>query len=175
MVYGRYNQQPSAYITTRCDVTTQNPLTPTSQYLCDLAPSPHVCLITRSGNRDIPKKRRGVHSDAFQNSLSEHLLLSMWTPGVIQAIIRNPQPLYRLPSHDVRVDDLIYIFRLLHRVPHFIGIHDHRRTMLTLIETTGLISANQFDPLLRQLRLESFMQFARLLWIAASTRMILRT
>jgi hypothetical protein len=53
------------------------------------------------------------------------------------------QPLHRAAMHQVLVDDLIYIFKPDKAIPDSLGIDHNRRTMLALVETAGLVGADQ--------------------------------
>jgi len=104
------------------------------------------------------------------------LLASVWARSIVQAIVRNAQPLDRLTVDDVRIDDLVHVSSFLHGIPDGLRIHDYRRAVFALIQAPGLIRANRiFDSPLREFGFECSVQVARLLRIAASARMVSRT
>lgn len=66
----------------------------------------------------------------------------MFTSGGVQACIGNAQSLDRLFTKDVGYDDFFDISRGYISVPNRIRIDDYCRTVLTLVETTGLVGAH---------------------------------
>ena len=60
----------------------------------------------------------------------------------INAFVLQHEAGYRDVIHDVRLHDLGNILRLYSAVPHRLGIHDHRWSVLTLVEAPGLIGAH---------------------------------
>jgi len=57
----------------------------------------------------------------------------------IHARIRQPQPRHRPPADQVFLHNLLCIPRFHKSVPDGLGIHDHHRPVLTLIQAAGLI------------------------------------
>lgn len=66
-------------------------------------------------------------------------MLACWR---IDAVISQPQSLYRNAPGDVRFDDLSYVLRANAAIPDLVGIHHDVRTMLALVQTSGLVGAN---------------------------------
>ena len=77
----------------------------------------------------------------------------------IQARLRKTKTLHRFPANDVRVDYLVDVGFGDVAVPDSLRIDDHCWTVLALVETARLVGAHSaFQPKLRQLLLEEFLQ-----------------
>ena len=61
----------------------------------------------------------------------------------VQAIIRDAQSFDRPSAHQVFANDLRAVLGLHIAIPHSAGINDHRRPVLALIETSGLVDAHR--------------------------------
>lgn len=102
--------------------------------------------------------------------------LAMLATRSVDAAGREHQPCDRLPTYDVRLDDLIDIrFRDV-AVPNRFGIDDDVGSVLTLVEAARLVGPDlPFETALGQLLLEQLLQFGFRLRIATATRVSLRT
>lgn len=67
---------------------------------------------------------------------------SMRAARRVQAILREAKACHGYPADQVRSHDLLNIFRLHEPVPNRLRIHDNRRSVLTLVEATGLVDPN---------------------------------
>jgi hypothetical protein len=87
----------------------------------------------------------------------------------VEAGIGKHKALHRLPADDVRFDDLVHICLGDVSIPHPLGVNYDIRAVLTLIETTRLVGPHSaFEPSLRQLLLEEFLQLRLAAGIATS-------
>ena len=94
----------------------------------------------------------------------------------VQTGIRHAKPLDRPAANDVRFDNFIYIGFGDEAIPDRFGINDDVRSVLALVEASGLIRPYAaFQPSLRQFLLEKFLQTAFGGWVARSSRMARRT
>ena len=99
----------------------------------------------------------------------------MLATGRVDAGIAQPQPLYWLASHDVRIDDFIHVGQRHPAIPHPIGIDHQVRTVLALVQAPRLIRPYPaFQSAFRQFLLEQFLQLCSCRWVAASSRMSCR-
>ena len=99
----------------------------------------------------------------------------MFTTVGVEAGVCQHQPLYRLSSDDMRLDNLIQISQGYAAVPHGVRINHQIRAVLALVETTGLVGPDlPFQPSLGQLLFESLLQLRAGLGIAATTGMACR-
>ncbi len=94
----------------------------------------------------------------------------------VDALVGQPQPLHRTAVDQMLLHDLRCIFRLHTAVPNGLGIHDHRGSVLALIEAAGFVDAHGTSQARRlgQL-LQLRMQFALSIRGARRPRRTLRT
>ena len=94
----------------------------------------------------------------------------------IQALFGQAQALDRSPAYDVRLNDLFDVRFAYATIPDAIGIDHHVRSVLTLVEASGLIRANaSLQAVGSQLLLEELWEASFRQRIAASARMPCRS
>ena len=77
-------------------------------------------------------------------------MLACWS---IDAVISQPQSLYRNAPGDVRFDDLSYVLRANAAIPDLVRINHDVRSVLTLIQAAGFVGANACLKVARRNRL----------------------
>ena len=102
--------------------------------------------------------------------------LAMLAGFGIEAGVGQAQPLDRLTANDVGFDDLVDVGFGDVPVPDGFWIDNDRRTVLALIEASGLIRPHfALQAALRELLLECLLQLSLSSWIAASPWIARRT
>ena len=86
-------------------------------------------------------------------------LIAMKTGLCIQTVLGQAKPLHRRTSHQVLRHNRGGVFRLHIAVPDGLRVNHHHRTMLALVQTTGLVDAHfsgqpRFFGQLLQLRMQ---------------------
>src|SRR5512143_760117 len=90
----------------------------------------------------------------------------------IEARVRRYQPLDGFSTNDVRIENLVDIFRGDVSIPNRLRINNDIRAVLALVEASGLIGADlslQAAP--RDSCLEKLVQFSAAIGVAASAWM----
>ena len=64
----------------------------------------------------------------------------MRAPSCVQAILGDDQAFDRLPTYDVRIDDLVHFGRRYVPIPDAIRINDDIWAVFALVETASLVS-----------------------------------
>ncbi|SPE27112.1 hypothetical protein SBA5_570004 [Candidatus Sulfotelmatomonas gaucii] len=79
----------------------------------------------------------------------------------VDATLSQAKPLHRPPAHQVLLHNLRRIFRLHVAVPHRLGVHHHRGTVLALVQAAGFVNPHLgLEPCLSAQLLQPRMQFA---------------
>ena len=90
----------------------------------------------------------------------------------VDTFLAHSQALDWLSAYDVGIDDFIDIIERDMSVPDCLGIDHEIRTMLALVQASRLVGADaSTQPSLRQLLLESLLQFRVSVRITTSSRM----
>jgi hypothetical protein len=97
----------------------------------------------------------------------------MWACAGVDATLSQAQPLHRPPAHQVLLHNLRCIFRLYVAVPHCLGVHHHRRSMLALVQATRFVNPHlAVKPGLPAQLFQPRMQFALAIARAGGPRCI---
>jgi hypothetical protein len=88
-----------------------------------------------------------------------HVPRFVFTPGSIDAGIRQGEFRDRLSSDDVRINDLVDVLQRDPAVPYGVWVHHYRRAMFALLQTSRLIGADSCtrDLMIGQLLFEGFL------------------
>src|SRR5579863_2306922 len=106
--------------------------------------------------------------DRGRSLLASGFRLAMFAGFRIETLIWQEQAFHRLSAYDVGFDNLVDIGFGDMPVPNGFGIYNDRRTVLTLIETAGLVRPHSaLQSPLGELLLEHFLQFGLGAGIAA--------
>jgi len=94
----------------------------------------------------------------FSGHWSLGTALPVFARGSVYAVVGEHQALDWLAADDVGLDDFIDIGLSDLAIPNSVRINDDVRTMLTLIETAGLVGSHfAFEAAFGQLLLEKFL------------------
>jgi len=63
----------------------------------------------------------------------------------IDALVSQPQPLYRLPSHQMLFHDSRRVIRTHVAIPDCLGINHHGRSVFALIQAAGFVNSNRIS------------------------------
>ena len=100
----------------------------------------------------------------------------MLTTRSVKTAVRCNQPFNWFAAYDVGFDDLIYILGAHMSVPDRVGVDDHVRSMLTLVEAARFVGPDLvLQTALRQLLLKNPLQLTLAARVAATARMSFRT
>jgi hypothetical protein len=89
----------------------------------------------------------------------------------VHTAIREPQPGNRLATDQVTVDDLVDVRLGNASVPHGVGVDDHRRSVLALIEAARLVGTDAaLQPTLGERLLEGLLKRVAGIRVTAAAR-----
>src|SRR5215475_3007385 len=132
------------------------------------------CSLRRDASRGL--------ADASQNRLSQswqrnrHQRLAMLTGWGIQALLLQEQTFHGPASDNMGIDDLVYVGKGNPAIPYRFGIDHDIRSVLALIEASGMIGPHlAFQATFGKFLFERLLEFGLAGRVAASTRMPGRT
>jgi hypothetical protein len=95
------------------------------------------------------------------------------TDAGVKALIGQNEPLDGPASYDMRRDDFVEIVFTNVTVPDFIGIDDHSRPVLALVQASGFVRSNcSMDAVFGQSLLQLLLETTLTIGIATAARMV---
>jgi len=100
-----------------------------------------------------------MDTKVHEGKSSSGLRSTVFAGFCVQTLVGEAKAFYGVAAYDVRLDDLVYVRLGDVAVPDGFGIYDYVRTVLALIEATGLVGADAaFQSAGGQLLFKEFLQ-----------------